>query len=60
MATYRVAQGTQIHHDGVVYGQGETLEAEPEQARIWLQGDWVSEVAKPAAKKTSARKTSAK
>jgi hypothetical protein len=52
MAAYKVAQGTQVHHDGVTYGEGETFEATPGAASMWLSAGWVTEV-KPTAKRVS-------
>ena len=34
--SYRVAEGTQVHHDGRVYAAGEVLEAPPPVAAEWL------------------------
>ena len=42
MGTYRVAQGTQVHHEGVVYGQDESFTASPEQVKAWLAEGWVA------------------
>ena len=56
MSTYRVAEGTQVHHDGVTYGPGETVQAAAEVAAPWLASGWVTEArkveTKPAKKVT--------
>jgi hypothetical protein len=40
---YRVADATQVHHDGVTYTGGQTLEATPGAAATWLSAGWVTE-----------------
>ncbi|MDQ6875787.1 MAG: hypothetical protein M3042_12090 [Actinomycetota bacterium] len=61
MSTYRVAAGTQVHHDGQTYTAGETFEAYPAEAALWLLQGWVVEVerAGAAAKKVAAKKAAA-
>lgn len=49
VAGYRVADGTQVLHAGVVHNGGEPLPAEVpiEQTRFWLGAGWI-EAAQPA------------
>lgn len=54
MSAYKVAEGTQVHHDGVTYGGGETFEATPGAASMWLSAGWVTEV-KASAKRVPSK-----
>lgn len=53
---YRVADGTQVHYDGVTYGAGETVEAEESIAAAWVTAGWVT----PAMESKPAKRTSRK
>lgn len=41
---YLVADGTQVHHGGRLYGAGEELEAHADEAVEWLAREWVTPV----------------
>lgn len=44
MAVYRVAAGTQVNANGVVYGPGETFEADEAEVASALRASWVAPV----------------
>lgn len=44
MSKYKVAEGTQVNHGGVLYGEGETLEADEQTAQEWVARGYVAEV----------------
>lgn len=61
MATYTVNPRTQVHHEGVTYGEGQTLTADPDTAAPWLAAGIVTQTAAPTkatAKRAKAAKTS--
>jgi hypothetical protein len=43
VTAYRVAEGTQLNHEGCIYGGGSTVHAEPHAASTWLSAGWVTE-----------------
>jgi len=57
VATFMVSPGTQVNHGGVVYGPGETFEADEADVASALRACWVAPVqtdrpAKRAAKRS--------
>jgi len=59
MTSYRVSDGTQVHHDGVVHDAGEVLQVSPEVAEPWLAAGWVQPVdakSPPSTGRTSRRR----
>lgn len=40
---YTVAEGTQVHHEGKLYGAGEKLDAPDKLAAQWLARGYVTE-----------------
>ncbi len=44
MTSYRVSDGTQVHHEGVLHGAGEVLQVSAEVAEPWLAAGWVRPV----------------
>lgn len=48
-AGYQVAAGTQVQHNGVIFGAGESLPGDVpiERTRFWLGAGWI-EAAQPA------------
>jgi hypothetical protein len=46
----RVAEGTQVGHEGTVYAAGETFTAPKGTATVWLAAGWVVEIPKVVAK----------
>jgi hypothetical protein len=54
VTAYKVAEGTQVHHDGVTYGGGERFEATPGAASMWVAAGWVTEV-KASAKRVPSK-----
>lgn len=54
MNTYRVSEGTQVNHDGTVYGEGDLLEVDAATAQPWLDGGLLEEV-DPSADKPDKR-----
>lgn len=50
MGTYRVVDGTQVHHRGVLYAAGDTLTAEPADVTQEIAAGWLTE--QPTPKRT--------
>jgi hypothetical protein len=42
VSTWEVVDGTQVHHEGVTYGPGETFDAADEAVAPWQAAGWVA------------------
>ncbi len=47
MGRYRVAEGTQVRHDGITYTAGQLVQAEALHAREWVARGWVQVLDEP-------------
>jgi hypothetical protein len=50
---YRVAQGTQVHHEGVTYPEGASVPlVDAELVTYWLDAGWIESIPTKAARKS--------